>query len=129
MIRRTVLIGLLAVASLGVTAAPAAANAGDIITRGHCSGATVWKLKLSREDGRLETEFEVDQNLNNRLWNVSIYQNGANVYRGSRYTRAPSGSFEVRRLLVNRAGRDRVAARAVNARTGEVCVGSATSSF
>jgi hypothetical protein len=129
MIRRIVLIGLLAVASLGVTAAPVGANAGDVITRGHCSGASVWKLKLSREDGRIETEFEVDQNLNNRLWNVSIAQNRVTVYRGSRYTRPPSGSFEVRRLLVNRAGRDLIVARAVNARTGEVCRGAATSSF
>lgn len=77
MIRRIVLIGLLAVVSLGVTAAPVGANSGDVITRGHSSGASVWKLKLSREDGRLETEFEVDQNINNRLWNVSMYQNGA----------------------------------------------------
>jgi hypothetical protein len=129
MIRRIAFIGLLAVASLGTTAAPVGANSGDVITRGQCSGASVWKLKLGYENGRLETEFEVDQNVNGRLWYVSMYQNGAVVYRGSRYTQAPSGSFEVRRLLVNRAGRDRVAARAVNARTGEVCLGSATSSF
>lgn len=129
MIRRTVLVGLLAVAALGATGAPVAAKSGDVITRGHCSGASVWKLKLSPENGRIEVEFEVDQNRNNRLWRVSLAQNGTTVYRGSRYTRAPSGSFSVGRVLANRAGADRIVARATNVATGEVCRGSATAAF
>lgn len=129
MIRRTILIGLLAVASLGATSAPVAAKSGDIIVRGHCSGASVWKLKLGPEDGRIEVEFQVDQNRNDRLWRVSLTQNGTTVWRGSRYTRAPSGSFTVRRVLANRAGADRIVARATNVRTGEVCRGVATARF
>jgi hypothetical protein len=129
MFRRSILIGLLAISSLGVAAAPVAAKSGDVIARGHCSGATVWKLKLGRENGRIETEFEVDQNRNNRLWRVTITQNGTTVYRGSRYTRAPSGSFEVSRLLVNRAGNDRIVARATYVATGEVCRGTALAGF
>lgn len=129
MIRRTILVGLLAVASLGATGAPVAAKSGDVIARGHCSGASVWKLKLSPEDGRIEVEFQVDQNRNDRLWRVSLTHNGTTVWRGSRYTRAPSGSFTVRRVLTNRAGADRIVARATNVRTGEGCRGSATASF
>lgn len=129
MIRRTILVGLLAVAALGATGAPAAAKSGDVIAQGHCSGSSVWKLKLSPEDGRIEVEFQVDQNRNDRLWRVSLAQNGTTVWRGSRYTRAPSGSFTVRRALVNRAGADRIVARATNVRTDEVCRGSATASF
>ena len=56
-------------------------------------------------------------------------QNGKVVLRTSRYTRAPSGSFEVRRVLKNRAGRDRIVARATNVRTGEVCRGIAIATF
>jgi len=129
MFRRTILVGLLAVASLGATGAPVAAKSGDVITRGHCSAASVWKLKLSPENGRIEVELEVDQNRNNRLWRVSLVQNSTTVWRGSRYTRAPSGSFTVRRVFANRAGTDRFIARATNVQTGEVCRGAATAGF
>ena len=128
MIRRSILVGLLAVASLGVAAAPVAAKSGAVITHGQCSGSSVWKLKLSPEDSGIEVEFEVDQNRNNRVWGVSLTQNTAGVWRGSRRTSAPSGSFTVRRVLSNHTGTDRVVARATNARTGEVCRGSATAS-
>jgi hypothetical protein len=129
MIRRTALIGLLALAALGASGAPVAAKSGDQISTGNCSSATDWKLKLSPDDGRIEVEFEVDQNRNNRLWKVVVTQRGTTVFQGSRYTRAPSGSFEVRRLLPNRAGADRIVAKATNAQTGEVCRATATASF
>ena len=129
MIRRTILVGLLAVAALGATSGPVAAKSGAIVTSGHCSAASVFKLKLSPEGSRIETEFQVDQNRNNRLWKVSLTQNGTKVWHGSRYTRAPSGSFTVRRLLVNHAGADRVVAKAVNVRTGEICRAVLTASF
>jgi hypothetical protein len=129
MIKRITLIAALAVASLMTVAGPVSANDADLIARGRCTGASHWKLKLSPEDGRIEVEFEVDQNRNNRLWKVKIAQDGSIVWRGSRYTRAPSGSFEVRRVLRNTAGSDRIAARATNVRTGEVCRGVLTAKF
>jgi hypothetical protein len=129
MFRRIILVGLLAIAAVGTSVAPVAAKDGDVIARGRCSGASTWKLKLSPEDGRIETEFQVDQNRNNRLWRVYLYQNGSVVWRGSRYTRAPSGSFTVRKLLVNRAGTDRIVARARNIQTGELCRGVARATF
>lgn len=129
MFRRVIFISLLAVAALGTTGAPVAAKSGDVISSGQCSAASTWKLKLSPEDGRIEVEFEVDQNRNNRLWRVSISRNGSTAWRGTRYTRAPSGSFSVNRLLPNGAGVDRIVVRATNAQTGEVCRRSATASF
>lgn len=129
MIRRIILVGLLAVASLGVASAPVSAKSGDIISRGHCTGASVWKFKIKPSNGRIETEFEVDQNRNNRLWRVTLADNGVVVFRTSRYTRAPSGSFSMHRLLVNRVGRDRIVARAVNVRSGEVCRAVAIARF
>ena len=51
--------------ALFVIAVPAVASAGDrdVIREGPCSGRSDWKLKLSPEDGRIEVEFEVDQNV------------------------------------------------------------------
>lgn len=43
---------------------------GDVLVRGTCSGASSAKLKLSEEDGRIEVEFEVDQNRNGIRWTV-----------------------------------------------------------
>ena len=49
---------------------------GDVFVRGTCTGVTTSKLKLSEEDGRIEVEFEVDQNRSGVRWNVSLFQNG-----------------------------------------------------
>src|SRR5215210_1166612 len=55
----------LALAAAMFTGAPlVAARGDDIVRRGDCTGASDWKLKLSPENGRIEVEFEVDQNRN-----------------------------------------------------------------
>ena len=46
--------------------------------------------------------------------------------KGAKTTKGPSGSFEVRRVVVNLRGTDRLAFRARNARSGEVCHGAVT---
>ena len=107
-------------------AVPALANDDDVIREGSCSAGSDWKLKLSPEDGRLEVEFEVDQNVVGDTWRVRIFQNGERIFGGTRETTAPSGSFEVRRVAPNTAGTDSFRARAVNLGTGEVCVGRAS---
>ncbi len=107
-------------------AAPASAGSSDVIRQGNCSGSTDWKLKLSPDNGRLEVEYEVDSNRNGQTWSVRIFQNGNRIFAGSRVTHAPSGSFEVRRLANNTPGIDRFRARAVNAGTGETCIGLAS---
>ena len=103
-------------------AAPAAAaKASDRVFTGACSGASTWTLKLSNENGRIETELEIDQNRVGRVWTVAITDNGTTIFRGARTTTAPSGSFTVRRVTANRAGTDRFIAVARAAGTGEVC--------
>ena len=109
----------------GSFAGSAFAKDGDVIRRGACSGRSDWKLKLSDEDGRIEVEFEVDQNVVGDVWRVRIRHDGDLVFSGRRTTTAPSGSFEVRILQRDRAGDDRLRARAVNTETGEVCAGRA----
>ena len=101
------------------------AKDGDVIRRGACTMDSSWKLKLSPENGRIEVEFEVDQNRNGQRWNVKLKRNGSVFWRGSRMTQPPSGSFEVRRLTRNGPGVEKIVARAKNPRTGEICRGVA----
>jgi hypothetical protein len=125
-ISRAIVATIAGVAMLAtLAAAPAVAKRGDVIRRGACSGRSDWKLKLSPENGRIETGFEVDQNVNGRTWRVRIRHDGDLVFSGLRTTRAPSGSFEVRLIQANRAGRDVFTARAVNPSSGEICSGRA----
>ena len=47
-------------------------KAGRTIAKsGTCSAASNWKLKVKSDDGRLETEFEVDQNRVGKRWRVT----------------------------------------------------------
>ena len=119
------LVGVMVLALAG-GAVTASANEADVIRRGSCSGASAWKLKLSPENGRIEVEFEVDQNRVGRRWRVTLRRNGVRIFRAIRVTRAPSGSFEVRRVARNGSGRDRFVARARNLRSRESCRGVAT---
>ena len=120
---------LLAVLGLAVALVSAPAGAAkdreDVRVRGTCTGSSTSKLKLSDEDGRIEVEFEVDQNRNGVRWNVVLFQNGSRIARLTRVTRAPSGSFEARVVTPNRAGADRLVARATRA-SGEVCTARAS---
>ncbi|HYJ60342.1 MAG TPA: hypothetical protein VE032_02630 [Actinomycetota bacterium] len=123
--KRFVIAGLVAGTMLA-GAVPAHANDADVIRRGSCSGASDWKLKLSPEDGRIEVEFEVDQDRVGQTWAVRIVQDGQQIFAGRRITRAPSGSFEVELRAQNTAGDDTFRASARNVSTGETCVGRAT---
>ena len=104
----------------------ATAKDGDVRRAGTCTGNSTSKIKLSHENGRIEVEFEVDQNRNGVVWNVGIRDNGDQVFVGRARTAPPSGSFEVNRVIANRAGPDRVVARAVNPASGETCRAVAT---
>ena len=107
-------------------AASAEAKDGDVIKRGSCSGAADWKLKASPEHGRIEVEGEVDSNRNGQKWRWRIRHNGSLSFKGTKSTVAPSGSFEVRRVLVNARGDDRIVFRARHPKSGQVCRGALT---
>lgn len=112
--------------ALVISPAPVAARDGDVVRAGSCSGATDWKLKAGKRDGRIEVEFEVDSNRNGQVWRVRILDNGVLRYRGLHTTVAPSGSFSVERRIPNMTGLDHVVARARNLATDELCVGRVT---
>ena len=112
-------------AVLLTTAAPAAvAKDGDVRREGRCSPSGQWKVKASPENGRIEVEGEVDTNRNGQSWYWSIRHNGPIVASGKRRTVAPSGSFEVRRVLANRRGTDTFVFTARRAGTQQVCRGT-----
>lgn len=117
--------GVLVAAVAALAPAAAIAKDGDVRTRGTCSKASSVKLKLSPEDGGIETELEVDQNRNGVRWTVTLRRNGRLVTSTRATTRGPSGSFEVRRVLRNGSGADTISGRAVSP-SGEVCSVRAT---
>ena len=122
--RSLVLLSLAACLALAVVPASPGKD-GDVLVSGTCSGASSSKLKLSEEDGRIEVEFEVDQNRNGVRWNVTLRRGGGQLlFSGTRVTRGPSGSFEVRRVVDNRPGNDTIRARAT--RSGGLCRATAT---
>jgi hypothetical protein len=109
-------------ALLMVSVAPPATAGDDRVERtGSCSGGTDWKIKAKSDDGRIEVEAEIDSNRVGQSWNWKFKHNGDVFARGTSTTRAPSGSFEVRRKPADLAGTDSFVFRAVNPRSGEVC--------
>jgi hypothetical protein len=113
------LVGLLFL----VPATTALAGQSDVVRRGSCSGRSDWKLKLSPEDGRIEVEFEVDQNRNGVPWKVTLRRNGSLVVSTTRRTHAPSGSFSLERVIAGAGGNiTAVATRA----SGERCTARAS---
>lgn len=119
-------IGIAALAAMLLALAPAALAGGSkggdgIVKRGKCTAGSTWKLKAKSDDGRIETEFEVDQNRVGKRWRVTLVRDGSTVFRGIRTTVAPSGSFTVRRLLAASAGTTRIVASAKALQSGESC--------
>ena len=121
--RRTT--GAIAASMMGaaVLATGAGAKDGDVEVPGTCTGASSSELDLSRENGGIEVELEVDQNRNGVRWTVTLHRNGALVGRRVGVTRGPSGSFEARFVTRDGPGADRFVARAT--RAGERCIARA----
>ncbi len=119
-------VGVLALvtATTLLPAASAQAKDGDIIKRGNCSGSADWKLKASPEDGRIEVEGEVDSNKSGQSWKWRILHNGSLSDKGTKSTAGASGSFEVRRVLVNVKGDDRIVFKATHG--DQTCRGALT---
>ena len=106
--------------------APAVAKDGDVIRRGSCSASAEWKLKASPENGRIEVEGEVDSNKKGQTWKWRLLHNGSVTAKGKATTSGPSGSFDVRRVVVDLKGEDKLVFRARNPETDETCRGALT---
>ena len=114
-----VLAGVMAVVPL----TSAQAKDGDVIRTGSCSGSADWKLKASPENGRIEVEGEIDSNKNGQTWKWKMIHNGSRSGSGTKTTKGPSGSFEVRRVMVNAKGTDKIVFKARHLGSGQRCRG------
>ncbi|MDP9234552.1 MAG: hypothetical protein M3P01_08370 [Actinomycetota bacterium] len=126
--KRMIRFGLaLALVSAALLPMAAEAKGGGVQVKksGSCAAHSTWKLKLSKDNGRIETEFEVDQNRVGRNWRVTLKHDGHRFFRGVRTTKAPSGSFEVRKFANDAPGTDKIVARARNLKSGALCKGVA----
>lgn len=127
-VRRMTAVGAAAVLALTVGPvgpAAAAGGGGDVVTKsGQCTVNGTWKLKAKLRDGRIEVEFAVDINRNNRTFDVVLRDNGLLRFEGTRTTAAPSGSFTLERSIRDLPGADMIVARA--SRGTNVCRGSVT---
>jgi hypothetical protein len=119
---RIALAGLMAAGIMGAAPHAFASGGDDVVTEGSCSGASDWKLKLSPENGALEVEFEVDQNVIGDTWKVVLKDNGTSFFRGQAVTQGPSGSFEINKITADQAGTDNFVGLARNVSTGETCM-------
>jgi hypothetical protein len=118
---------VLAATSLALTSTAAAKRRPELRVTGTCTGQATSKLQVSREDGgRLELQLEIDANRAGQRWRVVVRRNGRVVARALRRTRPPSGSFELRRLLNDAAGPDRLLVQARRLGTAERCRVAAT---
>jgi hypothetical protein len=110
--------------AIALAAVPAALAKGRdhraVRVQGVCTQQSTSKLKLKREDRGIEVEFEVDQNRIGVPWTVTLSKNGSAITSFVATTRAPSGSFEVNRLIAGRIGADRITAVATRS-SGETC--------
>jgi hypothetical protein len=114
----------LALAGGALAAAPvASAKGGDPGVRvgGVCGKGSTAKLKVKGDDGRIEVEFEVDQNRAGVPWKVTIRRGSALVVSTRATTHAPSGSFSVERKVAGPHG----TIVAVATRAGERCSATA----
>ncbi|MDQ1692047.1 MAG: hypothetical protein QOH56_2385 [Pseudonocardiales bacterium] len=112
-----------AIAAPALAAAPAEAKGGNWVrASGACAGGGVWTLKAKHDNGRIETEYEVDTNRAGQLWRVAISDNNVGLFAGNKRTVAPSGSFTVRLLTSDRAGVDVIRTRSTLGTHS--CVGS-----
>jgi hypothetical protein len=110
--------------SVGAAVPAHAGGGGDFTQRtGACSMGSTWIAKAKPQVNRNELEFSVETQRAGQMWSVRIKDNGALVFSGNRRTNQISRSFSVDRLPADLAGADRFVARAVNAKTGEVCRG------
>jgi hypothetical protein len=122
--KKLIAVAIGAVTVLALFAVPASAGGREVVRSGNCSSGADWKLKVKADNGALEVEYEVDQNVVGDTWAVRILQDGERIFSGRRTTRGASGSFSVSLRTGNNAGTDGFVARARNLTTDETCRGT-----
>jgi hypothetical protein len=112
--------GVAALLAVGVPLAVAAPASADTEKRGSCSGSARFDYEVEKDDGRFEVSFEVDSDVVGQQWRLRLFHDGQR-YASVLRTTDRDGEADVERDRPNTTGEDSFRARAVNARTGEIC--------
>jgi hypothetical protein len=101
-----------------------ASAGGSVERRGDCVGGPgQWRLVVQRErPGTLRVRFELKDVVSGQTWQVFLSDDGVGIFSGTNV--ADDGDVRVRKVTRDRAGRDRIAATAVNVDSGATCGGS-----
>jgi hypothetical protein len=115
-------LGTAAAVTIAMLPSSVAASDAEIRRSGSCSGKSDWQMRAKwDDDSRIELRGRVENTRSGQTWSWKIKHNGSVSASGRAVTR--SGSFEVRRALVDLPGVDHCVFRAERVRTGEVCRG------
>jgi hypothetical protein len=126
--KRSILAATTALLALSgaTTALGSGGDDDEVRNPGNCSGSSSSEIKAKPDDGRLEVEFEVDQNKAGDKWKVKLKDNSEVVFRGSATTRGASGSFSIERKIPDRSVSDKIKGVARNRSTDERCSATVT---
>jgi hypothetical protein len=120
---------VLASLALAVAGVPVPAGGGhnaEVRAVASCGHGASAKLKVKRDDGALEVEFELEHSRTpGARWRLVLVHEHRVAWRGSARARGRSGGFEISRRVRDYAGPDRVTVRATDPR-GLSCSASAT---
>jgi hypothetical protein len=109
--------------ALAASSAPKAATA--VVTTGSCSGSSTWMLTLKLDNGRIESDIDVQTNAAGQLWKFTMKDNGVK-FAGGKKTTVADGSWSATRFATNLTGPDHITVNAKNTVTGETCAASGT---
>jgi hypothetical protein len=116
------LVGVVGVSALAPIASAAAPR--TVTSSGRCSsGPATWRMIATADGKKIDLEFRVVTNRRGHKWNVRLADNGVQVFRGTRVTDPPRGSFDVSILTANLVGVDHLVGVARYPATAQVCRG------
>ena len=119
-VKATVALVAVAMTLAAPLALPAQAATPVHVTSGSCSGNSSWKLTLKFDNGRVESDVEVQTPLAGQQWRSAFKDNGV-VFGYALKTTVADGSFSATRFATNQAGPDSILVKSTNVATGEVC--------
>ena len=127
--KRTIAIAITSLLGLIGAAGAVASSEDEVRNAGDCTGSSSSKIKVKPDDGRIEVEFEVDQNKSGQRWKVKIRHRAEgtdDAFGTVATTHGPSGSFSIEKRFSDAPGNDVVKGKARNKSSGERCTASAT---
>lgn len=121
--KTTVTLVAAVIALTALLALPSQAATRAKVTSGSCSGNSTWKLTLKWDNGRVESDVEVQTPAPGQQWKSGFKDNGV-VFGHALKTTQADGSFSATRFATNQVGPDAITVKSTNLTTNEVCKAS-----